>query len=374
MTTNKNTKSLSTDSEQVVREYFEAHTGWTVTKLDTGREKAADFRVYDTQICFLCEVKTIESVRANFPYAPLDYYRQQRVKNRSEIEKWKKENPELKLIMPPGEWDFIYGDENEFTKKYRRLGRNTEKWFTKFSKDVEDYLMHSSIRDFPYRLRIDSDNMYVPNESERKIFLKWLENEISAITRGEISGHWQPQNLLNGRVIGYSSFYQIHMPTHENDTPVYYQLTIEGPLASGPLKISSFAYGGLNLDAIISNVESGLKQLESSAMRETDPQIPRIIALAFTSGLGFEKEQLSPCITKLLQNHPNLSAIAVLEWIPDGTPPPEEKGFLAWAQFQATTPRIPRFIVYHNPWLQSVKPLPASIFNDKWSIQITPTR
>src|SRR3990170_4435617 len=107
-------------------------------------------------------------------------------------------------------------------------------------------------------------------------------------------------------------------------------------------------------------------------MRETDQQIPRVIALAFTTGLGFEWEELPPYITWILQTHPNLSAIAILDWIPDGTPPPEEEGFLVWAGFQISTRRVPRFIVYHNHWLQNIKPLPAHIFNDKWSIQDSP--
>jgi hypothetical protein len=372
MTKNSNAISLSTDNERVIREYFEPRPGWNVTKLDTGKEQAADFRVCDNHDCFLCEVKTIESVRANFSYTSLDYYLEQREKRQNEIEQWKKEDPKTHLILDSGEWKFIYGDKVEFENRYRYVRRNTEEWFKKFTKAVEDHFANSSIGGLPYNIRIDSDDLYVPNKREKEDFFKWLENEMQAIHRGEISRDWQILQIPDTYVTWYSSSYQIHKPSHEKDTIAYYQLAVEGPFENGCLNVSLFSYGGLNLKAIESEIEGGLKQLGSSALRETDQQIPRIIVLAFASWLGFERKELPPYIAKILQTHQNLSAIAILDWIPDRTPPTKEEDSLAWEKFCMIMSMVPRFIVFHNPWLKNVKQLPAHIFNDKWSIQVTP--
>lgn len=50
MMTNAEELTPSQQSEQVVRGYFETHPGWTVTKLDLGKVRAADFRIYDQPI------------------------------------------------------------------------------------------------------------------------------------------------------------------------------------------------------------------------------------------------------------------------------------------------------------------------------------
>lgn len=322
----------------------------------------------------MCEVKTIESVRANFPIKPCDSYLEARKRQQDEIKKWTEKNPDRHLILRPGEWDFIYGDEVEFAKRYRDRRKSTEKWFREFAQTMKDYFANSSVRDLPYNLRLDSDDLYAPTWDERNQFFKWLEGEIKVIDVGNPSWHWQIERLQYGRAALYSYFYSIHKPAHENDIEAVFQLTIEGPRGDGPLEVNAYSYGGLNLDSITSNVESGLDQLESSASRENDKRMPRIIVLAFQSGIGFEWQQLSSHITYLLKHHPDLSAIAILDWIPDGTPPSQEDGFLAWIKFHVTTPRIPAFYVYRNPWLQNVKPLPVHAFNDKWSVQMSPIK
>ena len=372
--TNAEELTPSQQSEQVVRGYFETRPGWTVTKLDLGKERAADFRICDPANCFLCEVKTIESVRANFPSKPYDSYLEARKRQQDEIKKWTEENPDGHLILRSDEQDFIYGDEREFAKRYRHRRKSTEKWFREFAQTMKDYFANSSVRDLPYNLRLDSDDLYVPTWDERNRFFRWLEGEIKAIDVGNPSWYWQIERLQYGRAALYSYFYPIHKPAHENDIEAVYQLMIEGPRGDGPLEVNAHSYGGLNLDSITSNVESGLKQLESSASRENDERMPRIIVLAFQSGIGFEWQQLSSHITYLLKHHPDLSAIAILDWIPDGTPPSQEDGILALIKFHATTPGIPAFYVYHNLWLQNVKPLPVHACNDKWSVQLPPIK
>ncbi len=270
--------------------------------------------------------------------------------------------------------DFIYEDEVEFGKKYRNRRKNTEKWFNEFAETMRDYFAGSSVKDLPYTLRLDSDDLYQPTAQEQRTFFKWLENEIQAINRGKPSWHWVVEKAYYGPAASYSTFYRIHKPTHQNDVKAEYQLTVTGPFELASLELSIHSYGALNLDPITSNVESGLKQLESSASRETDKQIPRIIALAFESGIGFEWRNLLSHVAWLLKEHPSLSAIAVLDWIPDGIPPPQEDGMESWYQFYLTTPTVPRFIVFHNSWLQTAKPLPTSVFSDKWSTQLSPVK
>ena len=224
----------------------------------------------------------------------------------------------------------------------------------------------------PYNIRLDSDDLYQPTKQEREIFFKWLENEIQAINEGKPSWQWVVEKPSYGNAALYSAFYLIHKPAHKHDTKSEYQLTIRGPFEIDSLEINIHSYGILNLKAITTNVESGLKQLESSASRENDKQIPCIIALAFESGMGLEWQQLSPHISWLLEEHPNLSAIAVLDWTPDGTPPLQEDGLEAWYQFFLTTPTVPSFVVFHNSWLQTTKPLSTNVFTDKWSTQLSP--
>jgi hypothetical protein len=64
--------------------------------------------------------------------------------------------------------------------------------------------------------------------------------------------------------------------------------------------------------------------------------------------------------------------VAVLEQVPDGPLPLAEDDFWAWLEFQLTAPRVPSFVVYHNPWLREVKPLCTDAFQDGRSVQLSP--
>lgn len=358
-------------NEQTVRTYFEV-LGWTVAKLKAGRTgKVADFRVCQGSNCFLCEVKTVESARANFPYTSIEYYHSQRKRRRDEIEKWMAENPDTRLFLRKDEREFIHGDVAEFTRKYRDRRKNTQYWFQRFAQAMKEYFTTSSpIRSLPYILRLDSQDLYRPTPDERDSFFKWLDREIQAIDEGRPSWHWDVQRWSD-RAAFYSTFYPIHSPTHENDTKVKYQVSVLGPGKAGSLEVHVHSYGTLNLDSITRSVKAGLKQLESSASREADQQVPRVIALALKSGIGFEWGQLSSCITYLLKEHLDLSAIAVLRWTPNGKLP-QDSHFLDQIEFYATTPAVPTFAVYHNSWLEGVKPLPIEAFGDRWSVQFCP--
>jgi hypothetical protein len=87
-------RPLAEQNEQIIEDYFEARPGWKAWRLSSG----ADFRVCRDDECFLCEIKTIKSTRANLPYAPEYYFIEQRKRRREEHEKWMKENPDRQLI------------------------------------------------------------------------------------------------------------------------------------------------------------------------------------------------------------------------------------------------------------------------------------
>jgi len=359
-------KLKSEETEKEVREYFEA-AGWSVEKLDLGKESAADFLISNGRtISFFCEVKTIESVRADLPYTPIEYFREERKKRQIEIQKWKIENPGTQLILRPGEWEFIYGNEIEFEKKYRQRSRNTETSFRNFiSRLTDDLLRNQTINNLPYRLRVDSDDLFVPNSAEYDNFIKWLESEIIAIDQGQIGWMWHDQKLPYSSSHLYTSFYNIHEANNENDIKHKFQITLEGPTTSDHLGVDIFFYGGLNLDAITSNVNKGIKQLQVIADRINLQNLPRIIVLAFESGIGFDWEQLSEHIQWLLASHPTLSAIAILDHVPGGTPTKEEQDdFLKWFKFLERVPWVISFTVYHNLNLINVAPLPKDVFND----------
>jgi hypothetical protein len=182
-------EDLSEQNEQVVREYFESR-GWSATKLDPrGRKssgRASDWRICRDNVCFLCEVKTIFSVRANIPYGPVEnHFMDLREARRAEVEMLRRADPDKRLIMHREEYEFLYGDEGDFRKKYRfRRRRNTEAEFEKnFAEPVRSYFAQSSICHLPYVVSFHSNDLYTPKAEERDDFCKWLEDEIRLIDK-----------------------------------------------------------------------------------------------------------------------------------------------------------------------------------------------
>jgi hypothetical protein len=363
--------SLTEQNEQHVRDYFEKRPGWTVANLDTGKRRAADFRVCDGSDCFLCEVKTVKSARANYPFTSLDFYRDQRLKRRAEIERSKRIAPDRCILMPRDEYEFLYGDETEFDESHRWLSRHTQKYFVKFAQGMRQHFTGSRVGHLPYRLRLDSDDLYVPDEEGKAEFFGWLEGAIEAIDTGTPGWQWGMVGHPFSCVPRYSAFYRFPVLAHNINLQARYQLLLEGPFESGGLEIHVHFYGCLNLDAITSSVLKGLQQLESSALREENRRIPRIIALALDSPIGFEDDQLISHVKWLLHEHSDLSATAIMRWTPNGTPPPLEIGIEDWAKFIIETPVVVTFTVLHNPDLDSVDPLPWSVFDEEHANQIS---
>jgi hypothetical protein len=153
-----------------------------------------------------------------------------------------------------------------------------------------------------------------------------------------------------------------------------YQLTVKGPKSAGALEVDVHGYGELNIERIDANVVGALRQLRLSASREEDTAMPRVVVLAFRSGLGPDDwSALEGHVGQLFDEHSGLSAIAVLLWKPDATAPPADAPFQVWTEYLAVS-AVPTFIVYHNTNPQNVRPVPSDVFWDKWSVHLPPQK
>ena len=158
-------------NEHIVRAYFDHRPGWAVAKLDSVNQLACDYRFSCETYSFLCEVKTVESVHANYPSTPLQLHLDERKTWQNRINEWKEKDPETNLLLTKDRYDYIFGDETKFRRRFQYRRRNTEKEFNNFSIKLRSYLIPSPKDAIPYRLRIDSDNLYAPTPEERKILL-----------------------------------------------------------------------------------------------------------------------------------------------------------------------------------------------------------
>lgn len=348
--------NFSDEIEQVVKTYFESRTGWSATKLDKKNiGQNPDYRVCYPGGYFLCEVKTVSSVYASYSGRPVDYHLEQRQKQRLCIDQWREKNPATPLIMSETERDFLFSDDEDFIKKYDQRRRNTQAEFDSFADTMRKYFSSSIISDLPYHLRLDSQNLYAPTKDERGKFFDWLEKEILAIHEGNPSRRWAIDPYPG--LATYSTSYQIHTPQHEGDTESIYSLILSRLLAPAKFQLDPHSYGVLNLRAITQNIEKAATQLKTRALTDNDPSLPRIIILAFGSGLRFELDLLCQHVWEELEQHKDISSIAVLQWRPGPAYPFDEP--------------VPFFIAFHNMYLRNdIKPLLGFVFDDEWSTQL----
>jgi hypothetical protein len=417
-------------NEQTVHDYFLSR-GWEVEELDRDNSASnADFSICRDSYCFLCEAKTIRSVVANIPYSQSDsYFLEQRDRRRQEVQSWKDENPDKTLSMAPEEWDHLLCEESEFRKRYQTRQRYTRHKFERFARAMREYFAGSSVSSLPYKVRLDSDDCYVPGKAKREQFFGELERELRAIDAVfhevlraccaaetsasavfrrvmDVDSDRQAPTLSERRavfetlttlltaahryrpgsdrwrwavgdrphnVLAYWLHYQIRKPQDEYDPGSTYALRVEGPRRAGGLEIDAFCYGELNYSAIDRNVHKAVRQLRRSAEAKGS-QLPRVIVLAFAGGLGREERTLPRYVADWLQEYRDLSAIAYLHWVPNESSPPEGRGSERNVELPSRMPSVPAFTVYHSPWLDNVDPLSPTVFDDGCSVQVCPTR
>jgi hypothetical protein len=351
-------------TECYVREYFESR-GWSVDKLDRGKNKAADFHIHKNGNGFLCEVKTVESVHANLPWSPsLDVFESERKERQKSNERWMFENPDSRLILNPGEYEFVYGDAGKFRRKYQRRKRFTEKEFNDFAADMHRHFTQSArVRDLPFSVRLDSDDLSVPYGKEREQFYEWLETELLAINaREQVDRRWDIERLPDEATYRLSMFYPIHQvriekendvnapKKIENEVNADYQLAVTGPNPGRALELHIFGYGQLNLDAITQNVDSGLSQLQATVSREQFLELPQVIVLAFAGGLTFEWPELLTHVSWLLSENESLNAIAILDRETECEAPDPQENVVAFIGFGRVNPLETVFVLVHNTW------------------------
>jgi hypothetical protein len=381
-------------NEQEVYRYF-ATRGWKVDKLDEGpkSEPSADFLICRNQYCFLCEVKTISSARADAPDSDIeDLAIRKRNKEREDIDSYIAANPDVKIVMPHEEWERLFGDEEQYRRKFRGRRRNTEEEFARFVTELRDYLQtRPAVRDLAYRVRFDSDNLYAPPRRERGSFYRWIEEQIEAIHAGRQSWEWTVHRPPDYDIIyqhhgpdfvfqHYSTSHLLHKSQSESDVDYRISILVTGPIrALNALEVEIHHYGVLNLAAIDQNVDKASKQLTSSARTVAGgTEIPKIVVLGIAGGFSFPEDwQLfADHVPSLFEKHLTMSAIAVLDWVPDGQPPdnePTTEGVLKRLKWYSTVPWVMRYVVYHNPMLSGFAVLDRTIFDDRWTVQQGPT-
>ena len=314
-------------------------------------------------------------MRADIPYGPAEsYFIDMREACRVEMETLRRADPDKPLIVNREYYEFLYGDEGNFRKKYRHQRRNTEAEFEEhFAEPVRRYFAQSSIRHLPYLISLHSDDLYTPKPEERDDFCKWLEGEICLIDKeGAPSWHsWVIDRQGPGLPAIYTAFYPIYRAMHKGVVKSEIHVQVIGPGTQGNLQIGIHGYGGLNLDAIDRNVKKARSQLKETALsREQTRNIARVVVLAFATGIDpFDWEELFSHIAWLLEEYCDLSAIAVLKWVADASPPPSQidqiEELWKWFSSYLQAPRVLRFIVCHNSWLQDVEPLGIEAFDER---------
>ena len=334
-------KKLTERTEDIVRKYFEGKD-WDVISIDRIlKKRSGDFFIYNDSFCFLCEVKTVISDKANIPDLPKYYFDEKRSRGQADAKEFEKSNPSKSLVYLPHWHDFICGNDAEFRKKYsdnprrRNLRYHFENNFVKLIKEA---FLKSSVSQLPYHLTIYSNDLYTPTNQERHIFFEWIEGQLQALHEGKpLHWRWIPQERIDQEWILkkhgpeylskiYSATYPIHEPKPDDkyDLEATLNLMIHGPIKDSCLELHFDYFEMINLDKIRSTIAEGIGQLESLAMlggeidQRISETIPRIIVLAFRIGVGSPDDWmlLIECIKELLkENCTKLSGITVLDWI-----------------------------------------------------------
>jgi hypothetical protein len=366
-------------TEKQVQQYFASRPGWTAHKIPRGNTpgQVPDFRICHGGRCFLCEVKTIRSVRADIPEGKVvDHFTDQREKKRAMVDQLSRENPATTLLITGGEWEWLNASDSEFRRRYAGKQRGTEgKFMDHFGKPLRQRLESCGVAHLPYDVRLDSNHLYLASKEERERFVDWLEDQVAAIDRGDRADwRWVREDRPYPTPV-YSAHYPLHEPVDHYDSEHHVSVCLHkrGWTDDGEgLRVDIHCYGTLNVERVRSSVEKAIGQLRGFARREqAAKRLARVIVLKFRTGLDFDQwNLLDQGMTGLLKENQELSAIAVLDYRPDGDAPPTEEGISAWLRFLEQTPRVPYFVVYHNGWLSAtIDPLDPHAFRDRWSTQ-----
>ena len=359
----------SREHEDLLESYFGQRPGWAVTGID--KHGGADFRMCHGSESFLCEVKTLHSVRATTPYAPAqDYQVEMRDRRKEELERLHELDPhKCRILSGPEEIEWLELDEPELRRRIQGTVRHTQTHFEAFERSVRLHFAETDVQDLPYSVKIDSGAPYEPTHEELRDFCEWLEEGIRGIHAGVTAREWRiDQRQWASSPRSHSSRYIIHQGQgyFEAQSTLYVQ--VRGPLDGSGLSFEFHCSGGLNLDRMWASLAKAAVQLRVSASRDDDQSYPRVVMFTFAFATGHEwGEKLEEPIGELLRGRPDVSALVLLRWwVPDVSPFPRENGASVLTRFRFDAQAVPDLIVFHNdPASMTVMPLPRSVFRDE---------
>ena len=252
-------QNLSQQNEEVVSKYF-SKLGGKVVKLDRPGQRnasASDWHVVYPEFEYLCELKTIMSVRASMPYSsPVDRLVEERDRQKAEIEQWIAEHPGQRLVLGREEYEYLNMPELDFRRKYAKRRRFTDADFNQnFSAKMREFFHTSRTSQLPYDIDIHSHDMYIPGTKEQETFFTWLETELGRIAEGQPSRSWFP---VPPEVVDYTYYmtdYTLHEPISEGDIRSNLSITVSPGNRSDGLMINFYTDDGLNLETIDRNNE-----------------------------------------------------------------------------------------------------------------------
>lgn len=280
-------------TERCIAEYF-LRRGWYVERIDEDERKRPDFFISFNDTQLLCEVKTISSShRGDHP-------------------------------------------EDTFDKDFRN--------------PVLNYFQRQSFHNLSYSVVIDSDTMTAPSKEESSQFSQWLGESLISIHQGAIPYDWKCINYNLGTF--YLSEYKF-LSNRPNNTPNSLHIHISPKQFASHLDVFIPSYGGINTGPLRDRIKKAVTQLDDEANYRNKLLIPRIVAIALRGGLGLDFSTTINCLYTLLCSYKQLSAIAILNWIPE-TASLSTRWFLGW-------------IILHNQ--QGTNLLPGSVFDDGYSKQ-----
>ena len=317
MSSKRDVSDITQATEELIRQYFE-QKGWSGQKLDKPRKNAvtaSDWLFSKSGVCFLCEVKTITSVRK---------------------------------------------------------GLFTEAHFTAFDRMLDEHFSTSIWSNTPLSVRIHSDTVYQPSLSETRNFINWLESALLMLRDDKFAYRWMRDVMPWGGKL-YTTHYTFSTTAQgrESSFSVHVSTTTTGD----KLEIQSYIYGDLHVDKIDDNVLKARDQLKRTAQRQSDTAIPRVVVLAFEGtnggGIGFDWQMACKRIGELLQQYRDISTIVVMSFT--NTEKYEGDDIIEWLATAASSPIVPYFVVFHNRWLVSnINQLDVSVFFDDYSVQLSP--
>lgn len=321
-------------TEESVRLYFDTR-GWNGKKLDKQSGQAiiaADWLFERENFRFLCEVKTITSVRKG-------------IKPHNESEQKSKTKP------------------------------HTESHFSHFTENIAVGLS-SVMAQESLQVQIHSHYIYQPTKKEEDSFLTWLKDSLLQIKSQRTPREWSISRLSLNEYT-FHAHYTFGSQSYAMKPSLSIQVTTGNKKG---FKLETYIYGELHTTKIEENISKARKQLEKTALRQPKSNLPRVVILAFEGSnhgaLDLDEESAITSIAQVLKNSPQLSAVGILHY--SFAYKPRKTTNENWEEAIndtikiVTSPVNIHFTVIHNRYRdKGIDELPFKVFEDDQSVQFS---